>query len=87
MNQFITISAAHYTSRATIRSGNKPWAVLATCTNTSGPLHAAEAVARKAGFTGYRVELVPTGQWNEATNGYIAARRTHAIEHIYRLVR
>lgn len=79
------------TYHATIRASQKPWTVCATCTNTSGPLFAAEAAARKFGFRGYRVELVPHDQWNDATNGWLSSKRPgftpSAITHIYRLAR
>lgn len=77
------------TCHATLRQNTLPWKALATCTCTSGPLHAALAVARKAGYIGYRVETVSKDQWSDATNGYLNSSRRGftptAIAHIYRI--
>lgn len=73
------------TSHATIRASYKPWKALASCTNTSGPKHAAETVARKAGYPNHTVEKVPDCLWNEVAGDYLTARRCHAIVSIYRL--
>lgn len=85
---FIVVRAAHNTNHATFRAATKPWAAWATCTNTSGPLHAAKTAARKAGYEGFTIELVPKTRedWAAATNGYLSARTVSAITHIYRLI-
>ncbi len=89
---FIAIREAPATScHATLRADTLPWKSRETCTCTSGPLHAAEAVLRKAGYPGHQVELVPKDQWTDATNGYLSSSRRGftptAISHIYRVCR